>query len=103
MLVRTVACDVALPCADSVGVWHRFLEIVNGLPGVTVLGTVQHPFPGGGMSGLVLLGESHAAIHTWPEEGRAWCELATCGDPAALPAFTGALSVWGDLVCQRER
>jgi S-adenosylmethionine/arginine decarboxylase-like enzyme len=28
-----------------------------------------------------------AAIHTWPEHGYAWVELATCGDPGALDIF----------------
>jgi S-adenosylmethionine/arginine decarboxylase-like enzyme len=34
-----------------------------------------------------VIGESHAAIHTWPEHGYAWVELATCGDPGALDIF----------------
>lgn len=72
--------------SDPVLAWHRFLEKVNRLH-VTVINSVHHVFPGGGLSGLVLIGESHAAIHTWPEEGRAWCELATCGRPSDLETF----------------
>jgi S-adenosylmethionine decarboxylase len=90
MLVHTTALEVDGDCADVVQVWHGFLEVVNRL-GLTVLGTVRHEFPGGGFSGLVLLGESHAAIHTWPEHGRCWVELATCGDPAALAVFEDAV------------
>lgn len=87
MLVRTVEATVDGDCTDSVQVWHRFLEVVNKLSGITVLGTLKHDFPGGGFSGLVLIGESHAAIHTWPELGQVWVELATCGDPSALDQF----------------
>lgn len=73
--------------ADSITVWLKFLQLVNKLPGITVLSSIKQDFPGGGFSGLVLISESHAAIHTWPEYNKAWVELATCGDPAALPLF----------------
>lgn len=68
--------------------WQWFLEKMNRVRGVTIMGTIKHDFPGGGMTGLVVLAESHAAIHTWPECGLAWVELATCGDPAGLDDFT---------------
>lgn len=99
MLVQTTALEISGAVGDAVAVWQRFLEAVNALPGITVLGTLRHDFPGGGLSGLVLLGESHAAIHTWPERRRAWCELATCGDPAALPAFEQAMHRLGRADC----
>lgn len=86
-LVRTSSAAVSGDVSDIVFVWQSFLEHVNRLGGVTVMGTLKHDFPGGGFSGVVLLGESHAAIHTWPELNTAWIELATCGDPADLDAF----------------
>jgi len=87
MLVQIAQAEIDGDFTDPVLTWQRFLDHVNQMPGVSVLGTLKHDFPGGGMSGLVLIGESHAAIHTWPELGKAWIELATCGDPAALDAF----------------
>lgn len=86
-LVKTKQVTVKGDFTDSVQLWTDFIYHVAGLPGCTVLGTLKHDFPGGGFSGLVMLGESHAAIHTWPEHGIAWAELATCGDPAALVVF----------------
>ncbi len=86
-LVRKVDLYVPGDYTDPVLVWHRFIEHVARMPGVTILGTIKHDFPGGGLTGLIVLGESHAAIHTWPELGTAWIELVTCGDPAALAAF----------------
>jgi len=35
-----------------------------------------------GVSGVVLLAESHVALHTWPELGYAAADVFTCGDPA---------------------
>lgn len=87
MLIQCTTAEIDGDFSDSVAVWHTFLECVNGIAGITVLATVKHDFPGGGLSGLVLIGESHAAIHTWPEHGRAWVELATCGDPGTLQVF----------------
>ena len=33
-----------------------------------------------GVSGVVIISESHLAIHTWPELGYAAVDLFTCGD-----------------------
>lgn len=35
--------------------------------GLTVVGELFHQFEGGGVTGAVVLAESHLAIHTWPE------------------------------------
>lgn len=86
-LVRVAHATVDGDVLDSVRVWNAFLYHVSALPGVTILGSLKHDFTGGGFSGLIMLGESHAAIHTWPEQNQAWIELATCGDPAALELF----------------
>ena len=93
-LVRTINRTIDGDFSDPVLVWHQFIESVNGLTGVTVLGSIKHDFPGGGLSGLLLLGESHAAIHTWPEHDKAWIELVTCGDPVALDEF---IQRWVDM------
>jgi S-adenosylmethionine/arginine decarboxylase-like enzyme len=95
-MIRTRTAEIHADVSDPVAVWHRFLKLVNALPGVTVLASIQHQFPGGGMTGLVVIAESHAAIHTWPEHGYAWAELATCGDPAALDRFAELIGVWGE-------
>lgn len=54
-------------------------EIVRGA-GLTPLGAgTWHTFPGeGGITGLVLLSESHLACHTYPEAGYAAFSLYCC-------------------------
>ena len=91
--VRTVELTVRIDCRDASATWLRFLQIVGELS-VVVLGSARHDFPGGGLTGVIILAESHAAIHTWPEDGTAWVELATCGDPADLTRFIGLMSEW---------
>jgi len=39
-----------------------------------------HRFAPHGVSGAVVISESHLTIHTWPEYGYAAVDLFTCGD-----------------------
>ncbi len=48
------------------------------LSGFTILDFVDHTFEPHGYTGLWLLGESHAAIHTFPEEEQAYIEISSC-------------------------
>ncbi|WP_371153176.1 adenosylmethionine decarboxylase [Jannaschia sp. 2305UL9-9] len=47
--------------------------------GATVLSAHFHPFDGGGITGVLLLAESHITIHTWPEHDYAALDLFMCG------------------------
>ncbi len=59
--------------------------------GATILHSHMHHFsPFGGVSGVVLLAESHISIHTWPERSYAAVDIFMCGqcDPhLAIPAI----------------
>lgn len=48
--------------------------------GATVVQQNFHMFSPYGVSGVVIIAESHLAIHTWPEYGYAAVDLFTCGD-----------------------
>ena len=49
--------------------------------GASVVGDSFHPFaPYGGVSGVVIIAESHLSIHTWPEYGYAAVDIFTCGN-----------------------
>ncbi|MBU1650990.1 adenosylmethionine decarboxylase, partial [bacterium] len=50
------------------------------LSGATIVEEVFHMFSPHGVSGVVVIAESHLAIHTWPEYGYAAVDLFTCGD-----------------------
>ena len=47
--------------------------------GATVLGESFHHFSPQGVSGVVVIAESHLSIHTWPEYGYAAADVFTCG------------------------
>ena len=49
--------------------------------GATVLSADFHHFqPNGGVSGVLVLAESHISIHTWPERRFAALDVFMCGD-----------------------
>ncbi|MFQ5582876.1 MAG: adenosylmethionine decarboxylase, partial [Calditrichia bacterium] len=46
----------------------------------TILSSVFQTFNPHGVSGVVVIAESHLAIHTWPEYGYAAVDVFTCGE-----------------------
>ncbi len=50
------------------------------LAGATVINSDFHHFSPYGVSGVVIIEESHLAIHTWPEYQYAAVDLFTCGE-----------------------
>lgn len=48
--------------------------------GATLVNSSFHRFLPYGVSGVVVISESHLTIHTWPEYGYAAVDLFTCGD-----------------------
>lgn len=51
-------------------------EVANA----TIIDKRFHKFSPQGVSGVVVVSESHIAIHTWPEHGYAAVDVYTCGD-----------------------
>jgi S-adenosylmethionine decarboxylase proenzyme len=47
--------------------------------GATILSNFLHKFSPQGVSGVVIIAESHLAIHTWPENSYAGVDFFTCG------------------------
>jgi S-adenosylmethionine decarboxylase len=46
----------------------------------TIIGNNFHEFNPFGVSGVIIIAESHLTIHTWPEYGYAAVDIFTCGD-----------------------
>jgi len=70
---------------------NRILSDAATAAGATILHSHMHHFsPFGGVSGVVLLAESHISIHTWPERNYAAVDIFMCGacDPhLAVPVL----------------
>ena len=48
--------------------------------GATVINDTFHKFSPYGITGVVVIAESHLCIHTWPEYSYAAVDIFTCGD-----------------------
>ncbi|NIS59417.1 MAG: S-adenosylmethionine decarboxylase proenzyme [Proteobacteria bacterium] len=48
--------------------------------GASIVQSVFHLFNPHGISGVVVIAESHLAIHTWPEYGYSAVDIFTCGE-----------------------
>lgn len=61
----------------------RIEEIMNEAAsrcGSKVINSLFHKFNPYGVTGVVIIEESHLTIHTWPEHGYAAVDIFTCGD-----------------------
>jgi S-adenosylmethionine decarboxylase len=56
------------------------LSDVARLIGATVIKDTFYQFTPQGVSGVVIIAESHLSIHTWPEYNFAAVDVFTCGD-----------------------
>ncbi len=52
--------------------------------GATIVESVFHKFAPWGISGVVVIAESHLAIHIWPENRYAAIDVFTCGDSVRI-------------------
>ena len=59
---------------------EQSMEAAARKAGATLINSTFHHFSPFGVSGVVVIQESHLAIHTWPEYGYAAVDLFTCGD-----------------------
>ncbi|MCP3968391.1 MAG: adenosylmethionine decarboxylase [Lentisphaerae bacterium] len=78
MTVEYYDCDAEI-LADSKGMENIFIEAAKA-SGATVLGTNFHAFEPQGVSGFVVIAESHFSVHAWPEHDYAAVDIFTCGD-----------------------
>jgi S-adenosylmethionine decarboxylase len=50
----------------------------------TIVDRCFHKFSPQGVTGVVVIAESHISVHTWPEHGYAAVDMFTCGDPSGI-------------------
>lgn len=63
---------------DVSAVKQAMLDAARAI-GATVLGDSFHQFEPHGVSGTVVIAESHLSVHTWPENGYVAVDIYTCG------------------------
>ncbi len=92
LLADLAGIDAALLVdADAIDALLRTAAVAAG---ARILHSHFHTFgPGMGVTGVLLLAESHISIHTWPEHGFAAADIFMCGEAQpqqALAVIDGA-------------
>lgn len=54
-----------------------FAEVLT-TAGASVVQRLSHRFPGAGQTCVLILAESHAVLHTWPESGTVNVDIFSC-------------------------
>ncbi len=78
ILAEFYNCDVSA-INDERGIEKLFVKTAKD-SGATVISSNFHKFSPHGVSGVVVISESHLTIHTWPEYGYCAVDVFTCGD-----------------------
>jgi S-adenosylmethionine decarboxylase len=78
LIVEMYDCDIkVINNHDKV---EEILVEAAKAAGAHVVAQVFHKFNPHGVSGVVVISESHLSIHTWPEFGYCAIDVFTCGD-----------------------
>jgi len=92
LLVEYRGCD-PVRLSDA-ALLERALRDAAEAIGATVVSAAFHGFAPHGVTGILLLAESHLSVHSWPEHGYAAVDAYTCGVgdlDRAVPLLADAL------------
>jgi S-adenosylmethionine decarboxylase len=77
LIAELYGCNAkSLDCQDTV---RTHMIAAAETIGATVVNDAFHKFAPQGVSGTVVIAESHLSIHTWPEVGYVAVDIYTCG------------------------
>lgn len=88
LLIELWSCNTQK--LDNLDYLEKIMSQAAEVAGATVLRTAFQDFSPQGVSGVVVIAESHLTIHTWPELGYAAVDIFTCGskvDPWKAAGF----------------
>jgi len=77
VILECYDCDLDTLCSPEL-LEMIFIEAAEK-SGATVMGTTFRKFDPQGVSGVVIIAESHFSVHTWPEYRYAAVDMFTCG------------------------
>lgn len=74
--VELTGCRLLADLAPSLVTSHFAAALADA--GATIVQSLAHQFPGGGQTCVLILAESHAVLHTWPETGTVNLDIFSC-------------------------
>lgn len=78
ILAEYYGCDIHI--LNDLELLQNFMREAVIESGATIIDSTFHQFNPHGISGVIVIAESHMALHTWPEYGYAAIDFFTCGD-----------------------
>ena len=78
LIIEFFHCDRSI--LNELKILENHLLAAVELSGATVIQPYFHQFSPHGITGVVVVAESHFALHTWPEYGYCAVDIFTCGD-----------------------
>jgi S-adenosylmethionine decarboxylase len=79
--------------ADQTGLRRAMVDAVREAGG-TYVTDIFHEFSPYGLSGVVVIAESHLAVHTWPEHGYAAVDIFSCTARLDQQCLIDRLAAW---------
>ena len=78
LLLELRGCDPSL--LDDLSTVRELMESAATAARASIVDSVFHRYSPQGVTGVVVIEESHLSIHTWPEHAYAAVDLYTCGE-----------------------
>lgn len=78
LLVEYEGCDPEI--LDDLPRMTQLMRQAAAAAGATVVAEAFHRYRPQGVTGVLVIEESHFSVHTWPEHGYAALDFYTCGD-----------------------
>ena len=89
LLLELRECNIAV--LDDLKYLENALVSAAREAGATVIDKSFHQFAPQGVSGVVLIAESHLSLHTWPEHAYAAVDIFTCGTTVKIEVAADVL------------
>ena len=77
LLVELYGCASCV--LNKIELLERAMVEAAQFAGASVVETIFHRFSPHGLSGVLVISESHITVHTWPEHSYAAVDIFTCG------------------------
>ena len=78
LIIEYYDCNNKLILNNALMLKELFHSVAKSI-GATIINSSFHPFEPQGVSGYILISESHFSVHTWPEHKYAAVDIFTCG------------------------
>lgn len=93
VLAELYGCSLDL--LDDLEAVSEHLRAAAESVGATVVGSAFHRYAPQGVSGVLLIAESHVSVHTWPEARYVAVDIFTCGGLDPRPGIRHLARAFG--------